>query len=476
MLGLFGAIDLGQRALQVQQQGMEVTGHNLANVNQPGYSRQRLDVQSARSLGTSIGQQGTGIDATGIQQLRSTLLDQQMISDLSVSSATKAEQQAMQMAQAGLGQLVDQSASDTQGTTASSGVAGQTGLTETISDLFSGFQDLATQPSQSEARQGLLVTAENLAQRFQQIDLRLKQVNGSLNESVKADVTSANDLLEDIATLNQSIARAEQGNQGSANDLRDSRQQKLEALAKLVKIDTADAGQGRVEVSVAGATLINDTGLVDRLEAYDPGTGQLGIRTQAGGAPLTLTGGSLHGTIEARDVDLAKLQSGLDQLAATMITEINTIHTAGFSLTGTTGEVFFSGTGAADIAVNQNLSDNPALIQASGSAFERSGNQIALALGKLSTTTFAALGDRTFSQSFAQTVTTVGQTLDSLNTESETQSNVEQMLTAQRDAISGVSMDEEVTNLLKYQKAFQASAKLISTVAEMLDTVLSLKT
>ncbi len=475
MLGLFGTLDLGRRSLQTQQQGMEVTAHNLANVNQSGYARQRLVVETSSTVSTLVGPQGDGVDAVGIEQVRNALLDGQVVSENSVSSSLSAQQNAMEMVQSALGQQVDQSASDTQGTSASSGIAGQTGLTDAIAGLFTGFQDVATQPTQPEARQGLLVEGQNLAARFQQVNQRLADVRGSLNESIKTDVGSANDLLNQIAQLNQQIANAEQSAPGSANDLRDSRQQKLESLANLVKIDTTDDGKGGLNITIAGATVVTGGQVSDTLEAYDTGGGEMGVRTKTGATPLTLTGGSIQGTMETRDVDLAKLQSNLDNLASSMITEVNAIHSKGFSPTGTTGANFFTGTNAATITVNQTLLDNPNLIQASGSATASGDNSTALSLAQLGGQNIAALGGLTFSQSFAQSVTAVGQTLDSLNSQSSDSTAVQALLARQRDSVSGVSLDEEMTQLIQYQKAFQASAKLINTVDQMLDTVISLK-
>jgi flagellar hook-associated protein 1 FlgK len=138
-----------------------------------------------------------------------------------------------------------------------------------------------------------------------------------------------------------------------------------------------------------------------------------------------------------------------------MISEINTVHAAGFSLTGTTGANFFTGTDAGDIAVNSSLMGNPQLVQASSSASAQGNNQVALQLAQIADKKHASLSGQTFSQNFNGIVADLGQALANVNGQKETQEVVESMLLRQRDSLMGVSVDEEMTDLIKYQKAYQ---------------------
>jgi flagellar hook-associated protein 1 FlgK len=242
-----------------------------------------------------------------------------------------------------------------------------------------------------------------------------------------------------------------------------------------VKIDTVTDPSGAVNISVAGASIVSGKQVLDTLQVYDAGGGQMLVRTQTGGTPLTLTGGRTAGTITARDGGLATLRNNLDLLAGQLITEVNAIHAGGFSLTGSTGENFFAGTNAATIQVNSNLLGDPSLIQAAGTAGASGDNQTALALAQLGNQKIIGLSNQTFNQNYGQTVAAFGQSLSSVNGQAATQQVVETMLRGQRDAISGVSLDEEMTDLMKFQKAYQASARLITTVDDMLDTVLNMK-
>ena len=466
---------LGQRSLQTQRAGVEVTGHNLANVNTPGYTRQRLLIVTSPTTPGPMGPQGTGADAMAIEQMGNVLVDRQIQTEESVSGYWEAQQSALQYAQADLGQAIDRQAADASGADAAQASGSQVGLAEGLADLFNGFQSLATNPTSLSERQVLTMKAQTLSTQFNQVDQRLDKLTGFLNDSVTTDVATANRLLGEVTTLNEQIYRSELGTSGVANDLRDTRQQKLEELAQVTNFQTVDQSNGMVDIVISGQTLVSGVQQTDSLETYDAGGGQLLLRTQTGGTALTLTGGSIQGTISARDGEVKTLKDDLNTLAAQLITTVNAIHSSGYSLTGSTKSNFFDGTNAADIQVNSALLNNPALIQASGTLGAVGDNSQALALAQLAEQPQAALHGQTFSQSYGQTVAAMGQSLSSVNNQLSDQQVVENLLKSQRDSFSGVSLDEEMTNLMKFQKAFQASARLINTIDEMLDTVLSLK-
>ena len=162
-------------------------------------------------------------------------------------------------------------------------------------------------------------------------------------------------------------------------------------------------------------------------------------------------------------------------LASNLITEVNDIHSTGYSLTGSSGASFFTGTSAADMAVNTDLMGNPSLLQASGTSGATGDNQTALAMAKLAAKPLNALNGQTFSGGYSNAVTLLGQAAASVNSQMSDQKVVQNMLTQQRSSLSGVSLDEEMSNMITFQKAFQASAKIVSTVDEMLSTIINMK-
>ncbi len=472
MLGLFGTLDLGSRSMQTQQQGVEVAGHNLANVNNPAYSRQRLVIGTAPSISTPTGMQGTGVTAISIEQIRNTILDSQIQDETSVQGSLQAQQDALQYANADLGQQIDRSASADPATAAQ---GGQVGLAGDLTALFNQFQSLSSDPSSLTERKAVLSQASSLATEFNQVDQRLGSLQGQLNQTLGSDTDKANTLLQQIASLNTQITNAEDKSGGEANDLRDTRQDTLEQLAQLVKVDAVNGADGSLNISIAGTSFVNGGQAVDSLQVYDAGGGQMMVQAATSGTPLALTGGSLHGTIDARDGAIADLRTGINTLATQLITEVNAAHQGGYSLTGSTGADFFTGTNAGDIQVNSALNDNPALLQAAAVSDASGDGAVAQTLGQLADKKLSSLGGTTLSQNYAQTVAGFGQSQAAVDQQLSDQGTVTAMLQNQRESVSGVSMDEEMTNLVKFQKAYAASAKLISTIDGMLNDVINMK-
>jgi flagellar hook-associated protein 1 FlgK len=213
---------------------------------------------------------------------------------------------------------------------------------------------------------------------------------------------------------------------------------------------------------------------VDSLQTYDAGGGQLLIQDENSAAPLAVTGGSIGGNITARDGALAGLQTSLDTLASQLITQVNNIYTAGYNSSGGNGQDFFTGTGASDIGVNSALASDPSQFQASSAPGAGGNTQIALSLANLAAEDNPALGDQTLTQSYAQTVANLGAAIDTATGQLNTSQSIGTTLANQRSSESGVSIDEEMTNLMQFQKAYEASAQLVSTLNAMMETVIDM--
>lgn len=470
MLGLFGTLEMGNRSLQTQRQGVEVTGQNLANVNNPAYARQRLTVQTSIAVQSQAGPQGTGVRPVAIQQLRDALIEKQLRNELSVEGYLQSEQEALENAQAQLGETLSSSGSDA---TANSKSA--TGLIGNLTSLFTSFQELAAHPESLMERQRVIASAEGLASQIRNTDLKLASLTDSLNQSVTAEVKDANTLLKEIAGVNHQISQAELGDRMAANDLRDLRQQKLQALSSLVSAESSENPNGTLNVTIDGTLMVEGGTVAETLESFDAGQGRMLVRAAGSGAALTITGGNIGGTIAARDGTVATLRNDLNALASSLIAEVNAVHAAGFNLAGGTGANFFTGSGSADIGVNTVLAADPRLIQASGAANEAGNNDIAVQLAGLMKQPTTGLGQRTFYDHYTGMVTSLGQAIANCDSRLEDQAVVQNMLRRKVDSVSGVSIDEEMTELMKYQKAFEASARLVSTVSEMLDEIVNLK-
>ncbi len=462
MLGLFATLNLGQRALLANQQAIEVAGHNIANVNNAGYARQRVSLQTSSPIQTSEGAVGSGVYVARISSIRDQILDGEIVTESANTGSLTAQQDALQTAQSALGEQLDSLGTPTAG------------IAARLSGFFNSWQALAADPSNLAARQTVVQNAASLANTFQAVDARLGSLRSDLNTQLGNDVSSANDLLADIAKLNRQIENAESGSSGNANDLRDARQQKLEELGTLVKFDTSTGISGGVNISVGGVALVTETSVTDRFQVYDPGSGMNLLRAEIAGTSLNPTSGRFAGTITARDGAIADLRSSVNAIASGLINQVNTLHGPGFALDGSTGAPFFSGSTAVDIRVNPALAANPALVQASGTSGAAGDNQVARSIASLADQAQASLGSITFGQRYSAAVGGIGSSLQSVSQNLADQKTVTNLLTQQRSSVSGVSMDEELSDLTRYQKAYEASARVMSTVATMLDTVINL--
>ncbi|HEY1790566.1 MAG TPA: flagellar hook-associated protein FlgK [Verrucomicrobiae bacterium] len=474
MLGLLGTLNLAAQSLQTQMMGVEVTGQNLANVNTTGYTRQTVNIQTTPDINTTSGPEGTGADVASIQQAVDTLLNNQVQGQQSVSGYWNGQQSTLQSVQDDLDEFLN-STGTTSNSTTSTGTTSSSGLSTLLNNFFNDFQTVATSPTSVSARQQLVSDAQTLASAFNQMNTQLNQEDTALNTSISDGVNSANQLLSGIASLNQQIAAAQFGG-GNANDLMDEREQDLQNLGQLTNITTSNGANGAVDVSINGEAFVTGNQVKDTLETYDPGNGNLLVGSPATGGtqPLTLIGGSIQGTIDARDNTQASLQTSVNTLASSIIAQVNSIYSKGYSLTGSTGANFFNGADASDISINATLVDDPSSFQASGSATATGDNTVALQLAELAGTTQSNLQNQTFSSSYNQTVGNFGDALQTANNQVTDQTSVMDMLKSQQSSVSGVSLDQEMTNLLGFQQAYEASAELVTTVNNMLGATLQM--
>ena len=462
MSGLFSSLNASVKALGAQSRALETTGKNLANVNNPSYARQRVIFGDRGTVETPEGAESLGLEALGIQQLRDALLDRQVIREIALTATTTAEQQTYQRTQASLGQAV--------GSTAATNGSGG-GLSGAIDEFFNSFQSFASRPTDEGEKQTLLQKASILTDRFQQTDSRLAQVQTDIDTQITSDVDDANRLLATIADLNKQIGRIESGRPGSAIDLRDQRQARLEELAAKVPIQTRTGINGMVNVVMKDASNA-DVVLVDGPNVTGPlaftGTGFTG---GASATPLVVSSGSVAGFLGARDGAVQTLRDQLDQLAEQLVTSVN----AAYNPTSAVGFNFFApaGTVAATFDLDAALTST-SLRAGTGGAGE---NSLALAVAAISSQVFStgsgAVINGTINKFFIGAASDLGQALSTVNSQLDDQTGIEKLVRTQRDGVSGVSLDEEMAELVRYQRAFQANSRVFSVIDDLLDLVVN---
>ncbi|MDD2765209.1 MAG: flagellar hook-associated protein FlgK [Opitutaceae bacterium] len=464
-MSLFSSLSSGATALNAQSYAIQIAGKNLANVNNADYARERVVFGTGGLVQTSIGAVSFDLAAKSVAQIRDAFLDQQVAKESSIRNALQTEQEALQRAQAGLGESVAATSGSDIATGSNSGLSAQ------LASFFDSFQSLAASPTDVGERQTLLQNAAILTDTFRQTDANLTQVQADLNAQIQSDTSDVNTLLNTIATLNGQIARFEGNQPGSAVDLRDQRQQAIEQLAAKLSFETRPAtnGYGQIQI-VAQDTGGNDVVLLDNTVVNNAVVFN-GASLTAGGTALALASGSVKGALDARDGAIQTLRSNLDALAGQLVTSVNAAYNPG----GATGDFFVAGgTTAGTIVLAAGLTTANLKASAGGNAGD---NTVALAVANLASKSFStAAGDAfdgTFIQFYSGAISDFGQVLSGLNARVDNQTAVENLVRSQRDSVSGVSLDEETTDLMKYQRSFQATSRFINVIDGLLEQVVN---
>lgn len=456
-MSILSTLLIGAQAMQMHQTSVQTTAHNIANVGTPGFSRQRIETSSAVPFGVEMG---------GMRSVVDNFLEAELLSLNGPLGFTEAESRALAGAEGAF--------SVTEGS----------GIATALDAFFGALSDLANNPAGRVERVGLISKAQALGDTLRQTRDTLTTVQVNLDKDLHSAVRRVNELLPQIATLNREIALSEAGGQ-RANDFRDQRQLLLQELSGLTGATVLEGEEGQVTAVAEGILLVSGeraTSLDDT--NFDPSGFRLVFYQSPDGmsfdATSLLTKGEIGGLLTMRDTELPNFIGRLDQMAKTLVDTVNTQHALGFDLSGVAGGNFFNPiaavSGAAAIMqVDSAVVSNPDLIAAAQTAAGVPGdNRNALALVDLQTTAIAALGNTTLKDYFLSLVGDVGVQAQTNKNSLDFQRSLLIQTQARRDAVSGVNLDEEMTNLIQFQRAFEAASLLVRTGDEMYQTVLEM--
>ena len=295
-----------------------------------------------------------------------------------------------------------------------------------------------------------------------------------MDDEIKTVASESNNLIQRIAELNQSIQKVERGGLKTANELRDQRIEVLEELSELMPLDVTTAENGETLVLSGATVLVEGEDVLNSILVNTLPEGNLTLSWNNDKAPFQPQEGRIGGLFDLKAGALKELQTKNDTLAKGLIEIFNTIHGEGFAKDGSTGRALFIGTDASSLGVDPDILQNPTLLQIASRPDEPGNNDIIQNMIAAMGENQAQLDDRNFIEMHADMVSELGQTIRNTKRELEDQKSLESLMHKQRESISGVSIDEEMTQLVRYQRAFEASAKLIGIVDEMLGTVLSM--
>ncbi|HQU84630.1 MAG TPA: flagellar hook-associated protein FlgK [Pyrinomonadaceae bacterium] len=454
----FSPFEIGRRALNAQQFGINITGQNIANVNTPGYSRQRVVLAESLPANFSRYSVGTGVDVKSVQDFRDRFIESRLQTEVGISGTLNGRRDVMANVEVAL-----------QGSETG-------GLQNALNGFFGAWRDLDANPNSVPLRSIVAQKAAALTGSFHTTSSRLQEIRFGADQDIRTTVDTVNSLTSKIAELNGQVAVAE-GIGSNASGLKDQRQELVNQLTELTGARSTTNGDGTINLTIGeGKPLVNGT-FATSLSAES--TPPLGLAVVKIGKTLaTFDEGKIKGLQDAIG-ETTKNLNLLDGLAGEVAARVNNLHTSGTDLDNNPGVEFFNTSvpvTAANISINPAITTNSRLIVSSALTQPGQSGTIAGAISNLLTDQGSNVGGRTgsFSSIYGSMLSDAGQYVSNAENDLQTQGYIIAQVTAQREAVSGVSLDEEAINLMQYQKAFDAAAKFLKVADEMTQTILSL--
>jgi flagellar hook-associated protein 1 len=459
MGSLSTSLNIALQSLQSEQTAIQTTTNNIANVNTPGYSRQVANFEDTPPVQFGALTLGTGVEIKQITSLRDSVLD------LRVNQET--QQQGALNSFLSAGQQIQSLFNETSGT----------GLQSSISSFFNSLSALSANPSDQNTRQAVLTAAQNLASAFNQTSNNLSTIQRSADLSVTQSVSQINTLTSQIAAVNTQVAAATGSGQNPGPFI-DQRQQLINQLSNLVDVSSIDAGNGSLTLTTNnGAPLVVGGQSFQLSTQPNPTTGFQDVYSQGTDITSKITAGELAGQIQTRDQEIPSITSSLDSLASSLATAINTQNQQGYDLNGNPGGNIFvpppaGGAGAAStlaVAVS-----DPSLIAASGGPAPGSSGDNTNANALLNIQNQAIVNGQTPINAYSNLVFKIGNDVSTAQSNQTSGDQVLQQLQNLQQGVSGVDINEESANLVRFQSAYQAAAQVSGIIDQLMQITINM--
>jgi flagellar hook-associated protein 1 FlgK len=346
------------------------------------------------------------------------------------------------------------------------------GLSSALDGLFASFSDLSSDPASHTNREMVLSAANRVTSNLHSLSTQLTRMKQEAGENMRVQVAEVNGIASKIAQLNHQIL-ATTGPGGPSSDLMDQRDVLIDQLSSFMSVRTMPNADGSISVATGDIVLVSGAQSVP-LAVVNAGSG-LGLAPAGGGPLLDPVGGSLKALTELTQTKIPAIQATLDQLAASLVTEFNTIHRAGFTPVGGTNVDFFdpTRTTAATIGLSAALTASSDNLAASVNGTPGNG-AVAAQLAALATTGVASLGGNTFREHFVSLASSVGLDVSNVLKDIDAEQTLVDRADQARISVSGVNVDEEMVDLITQQQAYQAAARIVSVADQMVQTLLQL--
>lgn len=485
MRATFFGIEIGRRAIEAHRLALDVTGHNIANANTPGYSRQVARLATTTPYAApafnrpgTTGQVGTGVYVQQIVRMHDSFIQQQINTEINAKSYWERRQQILQELELSFLEPTD------------------VGIRSALDQFWQALQDLSKNPESAAARSVVRERALVLTETVRNTYAQFAPLQQNLDFQVRAAAERINALARQIAQLNTEIRKVlVAGN--TPNDLYDTRDMLIEELAKYADVQVVQRDGGMIAVTIGGVALVDGVNARAIEVQSAPGTGFATLVWSGTNLGVTVSSGELKALLEARDVELPRYMEQLNEFVRALIKEVNAVHEQGYGLLDTfdpadydndpslypppPGIKFFNDgdvdpTFWKDAAANFSLSDaileDARNIAASLSGTHGDGAN-ALRLAQIHQKTIDTLGGGTLGEYLGAIVSGLGVQSGMAVAMVEHQEVLLGHLERLRASVSGVSIDEEMANLIQHQHAYAAAARLVTTVDEAIDTIIN---
>jgi flagellar hook-associated protein 1 len=444
--------DISSRSLAVYRRALEVTSHNIVNSANENYSRQRIMLETETSNLTAGIVWGNGVKIDTVQRMRDKLVDAHIIGTNQKYSDSNRQSQL-------IGQVEDLFSEPSD-----------LGVSNLMTTFFNSFNELAVTPNSLPLRTNVLNAANNLSAKVTSINQSLTSLKGDIRQEFQQKTNEVNSILKQIHQINyEQFSNAYNG--VPVNDLLDQRDALVDQLSNLVNINVVYDNTNSAVISIGGALA------VDRMHSAEfvaeETNGKLNLKVKDGTYPIVLTGGELNALSNVYSKKIPAYQEKLDSVINALVEAVNGEHSQGFTISDPqeTGLNFFEGYVNGELIINEEIANDPNKIAISLDGTEGNG-EIALRIAQL--TDAKLMNGNTLQEGYASLINDIGN--DGMLQNNYTSAN--QIVLSELDQLkasqSGVSVDEEMTNVLKFQRTYEASAKLITIADDMLRTILEM--
>ena len=456
--------DISARTMQAYQSAMDVASNNISNAGNANFTRQKVVFAS------EVGEKGAGngVKIQDILRVRSEILDQQIRKYQSGYSDANKRSETLQKIESIISEPSDQ------------------GLSNYVVQFYNSWDELSTNPTSLQLRSNVILKAQQVGEKIKNTIDGFSEVQYSLQQEATQTVNEINLHLKSIYEMNQQIYDTESRGV-KANELKDQRDTEIDELSKLVNISVSKSSSGALSINVGGIFAVDQTNYNEF--SVKMINGQLSLVNKADqNSQAILTGGELNAISDLYSNKVTSYKEKYEEWAKSFVTEVNNLHMQGYALSSsgvsTNGIPFFGQLDSSgqvinafeddELRINSDLLNDPSLLAISSAPNKDGDSTFANQIANLSKSKIASLGNQTFAENYSGILSVIGSDKTVADNSSQSNELVLQNLENQRSSNSGVSLDEEMTNVMKYQRSYEASAKMIKVADDLMQTILNL--